>query len=171
MAQVIVETTNSTNGVLRKRCTDQRAATDRRSDVVQIRSFCSSYLICSAVSGLRHRLNQDDVVDVFKEVRDRSGVERYASRRCRSRNSPDEFVACFGRSAGKSTLIFNERDAARHRRHVCSTIGSLLIRHLDSLKQSIRYVPQGHIIHRAVTVFSNSLLCLPRLRTFSGRIK
>jgi len=77
---------------------------------------------------------------------------------------PNEFVGMLGPSgAGKSTLM----DSMNGMRP--ATSGNVLInnldlyRHLDSLKQSIGYVPQDDIIHRELTVY-RTLYYVARLR-------
>jgi len=77
---------------------------------------------------------------------------------------PNEFVGLLGPSgAGKSTLM----DSMNGMRP--ATSGNVLInnldlyRHLDSLKQSIGYVPQDDIIHRELTVY-RTLYYVARLR-------
>lgn len=77
---------------------------------------------------------------------------------------PNEFVGMLGPSgAGKSTLM----DSMNGMRP--ATSGTVLInnldlyRHLDSLKQSIGYVPQDDIIHRELTVY-RTLYYVARLR-------
>lgn len=77
---------------------------------------------------------------------------------------PNEFVGLLGPSgAGKSTLM----DALNGMRPASSgfvLINNLdLYRHLDSLKQSIGYVPQEDIIHRELTVY-RTLYYVARLR-------
>jgi len=77
---------------------------------------------------------------------------------------PNEFVGLLGPSgAGKSTLM----DSLNGMRPATSgyvLINNLdLYRHLDSLKQSIGYVPQDDIIHRELTVY-RTLYYVARLR-------
>ena len=77
---------------------------------------------------------------------------------------PNEFVGLLGPSgAGKSTLM----DALNGMRPASSgyvLVNNLdLYRHLDSLKQSIGYVPQDDIIHRELTVY-RTLYYVARLR-------
>ena len=77
---------------------------------------------------------------------------------------PNEFVGLLGPSgAGKSTLM----DSLNGMRPASS--GQVLVnnldlyQHLESLKQSIGYVPQDDIIHRELTVYS-TLYYVARLR-------
>src|SRR5438046_4205601 len=77
---------------------------------------------------------------------------------------PNEFVGLLGPSgAGKSTLM----DALNGMRPASSgyvLVNNLdLYRHLDSLKQSIGYVPQDDIMHRELTVY-RTLYYVARLR-------
>ena len=106
-----------------------------------------------------------DVIDITKVVKNRSGggmikllddVDLTIQ--------PNEFVGLLGPSgAGKSTLM----DSMNGMRPASS--GSVLInnldlyQHLDSIKQSIGYVPQDDIIHRELTVY-RTLYYVARLR-------
>ena len=106
-----------------------------------------------------------DAIDITKIVKNRSGggsikllddVDITIQ--------PNEFVGLLGPSgAGKSTLM----DALNGMRPASSghvLINNLdLYRHLDSLKQSIGYVPQDDIIHRELTVY-RTLYYVARLR-------
>ena len=102
-----------------------------------------------------------DVFQVTKEVPNRSGAGkvRLLDEVCLS-IQPNEFVGLLGPSgAGKSTLM----DSLNGMRPASS--GQVLVnnldlyQHLESLKQSIGYVPQDDIIHRELTVYQHALLC------------
>ncbi|MEP6920538.1 MAG: FHA domain-containing protein [bacterium] len=106
-----------------------------------------------------------DVFQVTKEVPNRSGPGkvRLLDEVCLS-IQPNEFVGLLGPSgAGKSTLM----DSLNGMRPASS--GQVLVNnldlyhHLESLKQSIGYVPQDDIIHRELTVYS-TLYYVARLR-------
>ncbi len=106
-----------------------------------------------------------DVFQVTKEVPNRSGggKVRLLDEVCLS-IQPNEFVGLLGPSgAGKSTLM----DALNGMRPASSGgvfVNNLdLYQHLESLKQSIGYVPQDDIIHRELTVY-NTLYYVARLR-------
>ena len=106
-----------------------------------------------------------DVFQVTKEVPNRSGRGKvrllddvYLS------IQPNEFIGLLGPSgAGKSTLM----DSLNGMRP--PTSGQVLVnnldfyQHLESLKQSIGYVPQDDIIHRELTVY-RTLYYVARLR-------
>ncbi len=95
-----------------------------------------------------------DAVRITKDVKNRSGGGTIRLLDDVSLSiQPNEFVGLLGPSgAGKSTLM----DAMNGMRPASS--GAVLINeqnlyhHLDSLKQSIGYVPQDDIIHRELTV-------------------
>jgi ABC-type multidrug transport system ATPase subunit len=76
----------------------------------------------------------------------------------------NEFVGVLGPSgAGKSTLI-NALNGMRQTTNGRVLINNLeLYQHIDSLKQSIGYVPQDDIIHRELTVY-RTLYYVARLR-------
>ncbi len=96
-----------------------------------------------------------DSVNITKEVKNRSGGGNIKLLDNVSLSiKPNEFVGLLGPSgAGKSTFM----DALNGMRPASG--GSVLINnldlyeHLDSLKQSIGYVPQDDIIHRELTVY------------------
>jgi ABC-type multidrug transport system ATPase subunit/pSer/pThr/pTyr-binding forkhead associated (FHA) protein len=106
-----------------------------------------------------------DSVNITKEVKDRSGGGLIKLLDSVSLSiQPNEFVGLLGPSgAGKSTFM----DALNGMRPASG--GSVLInnldlyQHLDSLKQSIGYVPQDDIIHRELTVY-RTLYYVAKLR-------
>ncbi len=109
-----------------------------------------------------------DSVNITKDVKNRSGggMIRLLDNVSLS-IQPNEFVGLLGPSgAGKSTLM----DAMNGMRPASD--GSILInnldlyQHLDSLKQSIGYVPQDDIIHRELTVY-RTLYYVAKLRLSS----
>jgi ABC-type multidrug transport system ATPase subunit/pSer/pThr/pTyr-binding forkhead associated (FHA) protein len=81
--------------------------------------------------------------------------------------SANEFVGVLGPSgAGKSTLI-NALNGTRRTSSGQVLINNLeLYQHIDSLKQSLGYVPQDDIIHRQLTVY-RTLYYVARLRLSS----
>ena len=106
-----------------------------------------------------------DSVNITKDVKNRSGggMLRLLDNISLS-IKPNEFVGLLGPSgAGKSTFM----DALNGMRPASG--GSVLINnldlyeHLDSLKQSIGYVPQDDIIHRELTVY-RTLYYVAKLR-------
>ncbi len=106
-----------------------------------------------------------DSVNITKEVKNRSGGGKIKLLDNVSLSiMPNEFVGLLGPSgAGKSTFM----DALNGMRPASG--GSVLInnldlyQHLDSLKQSIGYVPQDDIIHRELTVY-RTLYYVAKLR-------
>jgi ABC-type multidrug transport system ATPase subunit/pSer/pThr/pTyr-binding forkhead associated (FHA) protein len=163
---VSIEDAGSTNGVYINgaRITGRRPI--QNQDVVQIGPFV---LQADAQRGVAifdtRSKTRIDVIDITKEVKNRSGggmikllddVDLTIQ--------PNEFVGLLGPSgAGKSTLM----DSMNGMRPASSghvLINNLdLYQHLDSLKQSIGYVPQDDIIHRELTVY-RTLYYVARLR-------
>lgn len=162
---VFIEDAGSTNGVHvnGKRIAGRQMLTP--SDVAQIGPFvirCEGQVVMIFDTRSKTRI---DAVDITKIVKNRSGsgtikllddVDLAIQ--------PNEFVGLLGPSgAGKSTLM----DALNGMRP--ATSGKVLIndldlyQHLDSLKQSIGYVPQDDIIHRELTVY-RTLYYVAKLR-------
>jgi ABC-type multidrug transport system ATPase subunit/pSer/pThr/pTyr-binding forkhead associated (FHA) protein len=164
--QIIIEDVGSTNGVYINgtRITGRRPVQNR--DIVQVGPFVLQADPQRGVAIFDTRSKtRIDVIDITKEVANRSGggmikllddVDLTIQ--------PNEFVGLLGPSgAGKSTLM----DSMNGMRP--ATTGHVLInnldlyQHLDSLKQSIGYVPQDDIIHRELTVY-RTLYYVARLR-------
>ena len=164
--QIIIEDVGSTNGVYINgtRITGRRPVQNR--DIVQVGPFVLQADPQRGVAIFDTRSKtRIDVIDITKEVPNRSGggmikllddVDLTIQ--------PNEFVGLLGPSgAGKSTLM----DSLNGMRPASSghvLINNLdLYQHLDSLKQSIGYVPQDDIIHRELTVY-RTLYYVARLR-------
>ncbi len=163
---IIVEDTNSTNGVYVNGARISGRRPILGSDVVQIGPFVLHADVQRGIAVFDTRSKtRIDVVDVFKEVRDRSG--RGKIRLLDDVDLailPNEFVGLLGPSgAGKSTLMdsMNGMRPATGGHVLFNNLD--LYQHLDSLKQSIGYVPQDDIIHRELTVF-RTLYYVARLR-------
>ena len=166
---VLIEDAGSTNGVYVNGTRIKNKVPIASSDTVQIGPFL---LLADAERGLAvldtRSKTRIDAIDITKIVPNRSGggtikllddVDLTIQ--------PNEFVGLLGPSgAGKSTLM----DALNGMRP--ATNGLVLINsqdlyeHLDSLKQSIGYVPQDDIIHRELTVY-RTLYYVARLRLSS----
>jgi ABC-type multidrug transport system ATPase subunit/pSer/pThr/pTyr-binding forkhead associated (FHA) protein len=163
---VMIEDAGSTNGVYVNgaRITGRRPITNR--DIVQVGPFV---LQADAQRGVAifdtRSKTRIDVIDITKEVTNRSGGGKIKLLDDVDLTiQPNEFVGLLGPSgAGKSTLM----DSMNGMRP--ATAGHVLInnldlyQHLDSLKQSIGYVPQDDIIHRELTVY-RTLYYVARLR-------
>ncbi len=162
---VVVEDLNSTNGVY---VNGQRISVKslEYGDLIQIGSFViesDEYgNICVFDTRSKTRI---DAVGITKDVKNRAGAGMIRLLDDISLSiSPNEFVGLLGPSgAGKSTLI----DAINGVRPPSSGSvyinGQDLYRFIDSLKQSIGYVPQDEIIHRALTV-EKTLFYIAKLR-------
>ena len=166
---VTVEDAGSTNGVYvnGERISGRRGV--QLSDVIQIGPFVLQADAAQGVAVYDTRSKtRIDCINIAKVVKNRSGG---GSIRLLDdvglTIQPNEFVGLLGPSgAGKSTLM----DSLNGMRPASSghvLINNLdLYRHLDSLKQSIGYVPQDDIIHRELTVY-RTLYYVARLRLSS----
>ena len=163
---VAVEDTGSTNGVYvnGERITSKRPV--QPSDVIQIGPFVLQADAHQGVAVFDTRSKtRIDCINIVKIVTNRSGGGTIRLLDDVGLTiQPNEFVGLLGPSgAGKSTLM----DSLNGMRP--ATSGNVLInnldlyRHLDSLKQSIGYVPQDDIIHRELTVY-RTLYYVARLR-------
>lgn len=163
---ITVEDVGSTNGVYVNgaRITGRRPLAPR--DIVQVGPFVlqADQQRGVAVFDTRSK-TRIDVIDITKVVPNRSGggmikllddVDLTIQ--------PNEFVGLLGPSgAGKSTLMdsLNGMRPASSGRVLINNLD--LYQHLDSIKQSIGYVPQDDIIHRELTVY-RTLYYVARLR-------
>ena len=165
---IIIEDLNSTNGVyVNGERVSRQVITP--NDAVQIGSFLIKVDGAGNVGVFDTRSKtRIDLVNIIKEIKNRSGggMIRLLDNISLS-IQPNEFVGFLGPSgAGKSTLM----DAMNGMRPASG--GSVLInnldfyQHLDSLKQSIGYVPQDDIIHRELSVY-RTLYYVAKLRLSS----
>jgi ABC-type multidrug transport system ATPase subunit/pSer/pThr/pTyr-binding forkhead associated (FHA) protein len=163
---VSVEDAGSTNGVY---VNGERIGGKRQiqlSDVIQIGPFVLQADARQGVAVYDTRSKtRIDCINIAKVVANRSGGGQIKLLDDVGLTiQPNEFVGLLGPSgAGKSTLM----DSLNGMRPASSgyvLINNLdLYRHLDSLKQSIGYVPQDDIIHRELTVY-RTLYYVARLR-------
>ncbi|MCB1024650.1 MAG: FHA domain-containing protein, partial [Acidobacteria bacterium] len=162
---VVVEDLNSTNGVY---INGERISrrTVSPADAIQIGSFVLKIDEYNNIGVFDTRSKiRIDSIGITKEVRNRAGGGKIRLLDDISLSiKPNEFIGLLGPSgAGKSTYM----DALNGMRP--PTSGSVLInnqdlyRYLDSLKQSIGYVPQDDIIHRELTVYK-TLFYVAKLR-------
>ena len=171
--KVFIEDVGSTNGVYLNGTRINHKALIGSGDTVQIGPFLLLADVERGVAILDTRSKtRIDAIDITKVVPNRAGggtikllddVDLAIQ--------PNEFVGLLGPSgAGKSTLM----DALNGMRP--ATNGLVLVNsqdlyeHLDSLKQSIGYVPQDDIIHRELTVYRTLyyVACLRLSRDVSG---
>ena len=163
---VTLEDAGSTNGVYINGQRISSRTAIRLSDVIQIGPFV---LQADAQQGVAvydtRSKTRIDCINIVKIVPNRSGGGQIKLLDDVGLTiQPNEFVGLLGPSgAGKSTLM----DSLNGMRPATSgyvLINNLdLYRHLDSLKQSIGYVPQDDIIHRELTVY-RTLYYVARLR-------
>ncbi len=165
---IVIEDLNSTNGIyVNGKQTSKATLTP--NDSVQIGSFLIRIDGAGNIGVFDTRSKtRIDSVNITKEVKNRAGGGRIRLLDNVSLSiQPNEFVGLLGPSgAGKSTFM----DALNGMRPASG--GSVLInnldlyQHLDSLKQSIGYVPQDDIIHRELTVY-RTLYYVAKLRLSS----
>ena len=165
---IFIEDQNSTNGVYvnGKRVSRQMLTPE---DAVQIGSFQIRVDGAGNIGVFDTRSKtRIDSINITKEVKNRTGGGTIRLLDAVSLSiQPYEFVGLLGPSgAGKSTFM----DALNGMRPASG--GNVLInnldlyQHLDSLKQSIGYVPQDDIIHRELTVY-RTLFYVAKLRLSS----
>ncbi len=165
---IVIEDLNSTNGVYINGTRISRQAITPE-DQVQIGSFLIRIDPAGNIGVFDTRSKtRIDSINITKEVKNRQGGGTIRLLDAVSLSiQPNEFVGLLGPSgAGKSTFM----DALNGMRPASG--GSVLInnldlyQHLDSLKQSIGYVPQDDIIHRELTVY-RTLYYVAKLRLSS----
>ncbi len=162
---IVIEDLGSTNGVYVNGNRISRQNVGLENDI-QIGSFLIKLDQANNIGVFDTRSKtRIDSVNITKDVKNRAGggMIRLLDNVSLS-IQPNEFVGLLGPSgAGKSTLM----DAMNGMRPASG--GSILInnldlyQHLDSLKQSIGYVPQDDIIHRELTVY-RTLYYVAKLR-------
>ncbi|MDI1242805.1 MAG: FHA domain-containing protein, partial [bacterium] len=164
-ADVVIEDLGSTNGVFINGNRASRQAI-RPEDSVQIGTFIIRADPAGNISVFDSRAKtRIDAVNIVREVKNRSGRGKVTLLDGVSLSiQPNEFVGLLGPSgAGKSSLI----EAMNGNRPASS--GNVLVnnqdlyRNLDSLKQSIGYVPQDDIIHKELSVY-RTLYYVAKLR-------
>jgi ABC-type multidrug transport system ATPase subunit len=164
--RVTVEDAGSTNGVYvnGERIGGRRPV--QLSDVIQIGPFVLQADAAQGVAVYDTRSKtRIDCINIAKVVTNRSGGGSIKLLDDVGLTiQPNEFVGLLGPSgAGKSTLM-DSMNGMRPATSGYVLINNLdLYRHLDSLKQSIGYVPQDDIIHRELTVY-RTLYYVARLR-------
>ncbi len=163
---VAVEDAGSTNGVY---VNGERIGGRRQvqlSDVIQIGPFVLQADARQGVAVYDTRSKtRIDSINITKIVANRSGGGSIKLLDDVGLTiQPNEFVGLLGPSgAGKSTLM-DSMNGMRPATSGYVLINNLdLYQHLDSLKQSIGYVPQDDIIHRELTVY-RTLYYVARLR-------
>ena len=163
---VTIEDLNSSNGTYKngERIIGRKVIGEE--DIVQIGPFLLRVHTQKGVAVFDTRAKtRIDAFQVTKDVPNRSGSGKVRLLDEVSLSiQPNEFIGLLGPSgAGKSTLM----DSLNGMRPASS--GQVLVnnldlyQHLESLKQSIGYVPQDDIIHRELTVYS-TLYYVARLR-------
>lgn len=164
-ADVVIEDLGSTNGIFINGNRVSRQVI-RPEDSVQIGTFIVRVDAAGNISVFDSRAKtRIDAVNIVRQVKNRSGRGKVTLLDGVSLSiRPNEFVGLLGPSgAGKSSLI----EAMNGNRPAQS--GNVLVnnqdlyRNLDSLKQSIGYVPQDDIIHKELSVY-RTLYYVAKLR-------
>ena len=164
-ADIFVEDLKSTNGVFinGKRISKEAV---RPNDAVQIGAFIVGADAGGNINVFDTRSKtRIDAVNITKHVKDRSTGGKLTLLDSISLSiQPNEFVGILGPSGAGKSMLMDVMNGTRS-----ADTGSVLInnrdlyRHLDSLKQSIGYVPQEDIIHRELTVY-RTLYYVAKLR-------
>ncbi len=163
---VFVEDRRSSNGVYVNGVRISGRRPVQLHDVVQIGSFLFQADPVAGVSVFDTRSKMRiDAIDITRIARNRSGPGTIMLLDDVDLTiQPNEFVGLLGTSgAGKSTLMnaLNGMSPTTSGRVLINNLD--LYQHLDSLKQSIGYVPQEDIIHRELTI-QRTLYYVARLR-------
>ena len=163
---LFIEDTRSSNGVYINGARISGRRPVQPQDVVQIGSFLFQADPMNGVFVFDTRSKiRIDAIDITRVERNRSGPGTILLLDDVDLTiQPNEFVGLIGTSgAGKSTLM-NALNGMRPMTSGRVLINNLdLYQHLDSLKQSIGYVPQEDIIHGELTV-QRTLYYVARLR-------
>ena len=163
--EIIVEDLKSTNGVFinGKRVSKEQI---RPNDAVQIGAFLIGVDAGDNINVFDTRSKtRIDAVNITKQVKDRSAGGQLTLLDSISLSiQPNEFVGILGPSGAGKSMLMNVMNGMRPADSGSVLINNLdLHRHLDSLKQSIGYVPQDDIIHRELTVY-RTLYYVAKLR-------
>jgi ABC-type multidrug transport system ATPase subunit/pSer/pThr/pTyr-binding forkhead associated (FHA) protein len=163
---VLIEDTGSTNGIYVNGGRIRGRYLLQKEDVVQIGPFV---LKGDKVKGIEvfdsRSTTRIDALAVTETVRARG---KHPARKLLDEVSlaiePNEFVGVLGPSGAGKSMLLKALNGMRR-----TTSGRILInnldlyQHVDSLKQSIGYVPQDDIIHRELTVY-RTIYYVARLR-------
>lgn len=165
---VVVEEAGSANGVYVNGGRVIGRQSIGNDDVVQIGPFVLRLEPSGGIAIFDTRAKtRIDAIAISQTIGKRPGQGRKLLDEISLAISANEFVGVLGPSgAGKSTLI-NALNGTRRTSSGQVLINNLeLYQHIDSLKQSLGYVPQDDIIHRQLTVY-RTLYYVARLRLSS----
>ena len=162
---IVVEDLKSTNGVYinGKRVSGQAIGPN---DAVQLGAFVIGVDGAENINIFDTRSRtRIDVVNVTKQVKDRmSGGKLTLLDSVSLSIQPNEFIGILGPSGAGKSMLMDVMSGIRPAETGTVFINGLdLYRCLDSLKQSIGYVPQEDTIHRELTVY-RTLYYVARLR-------
>ncbi len=162
---IVIEDQKSTNGIFinGKRISKEAV---RPNDAIQIGAFLLGVDGGGNINVFDTRSKtRIDAVNITKQVKDRSAGGQLTLLDSISLSiQPNEFVGILGPSGAGKSMLMNVMNGVR-----AADSGSVLVnnldlhRHLDSLKQSIGFVPQEDIIHRELSVY-RTLYYVAKLR-------
>jgi len=162
---VQIEDAGSTNGVYVNGGRVSGRHLVQNEDVVQIGPFVLRVDSASgiAVFDTRSKL-RIDAIAITKIVHQPGRASRKLLDDISLAIEPNEFVGVLGPSGAGKSMLMNALNGMRRTSSGRVLINNLeLYQHIDSLKQSIGYVPQDDIIHRELTVY-RTLYYVARLR-------
>lgn len=162
---IAVEDLKSTNGVF---INGKRVSREviKPNDAVQIGSFLIGVDAAGNINVFDTRSKtRIDAVNITRQVKDRTAGGQLTLLDSISLSiQPNEFIGILGPSGAGKSMLMNVMNGMRPADSGSVLVNNLdLYRHLDSLKQSIGYVPQEDIIHRELTVY-RTLYYVAKLR-------
>lgn len=162
---IVIDDLNSTNGVY---INGKRVSKEiiNSNDAVQIGSFLLRIDPSGNIGVFDTRSKtRIDAVNITKEIKNRSGSGKVKLLDSISLSiQPNEFVGFLGPSGAGKSMLMDAMNGVRPAGSGNVLINNLdLYRHINSLKQSIGYVPQDDIIHRQLTVY-RTLYYVAKLR-------
>src|SRR5437588_1577684 len=162
---VQIEDAGSTNGVYVNGGRVSGRHLVQNEDVVQIGPFVLRVDSASGIAVFDTRSKiRIDAIAITKIVHQPGRASRKLLDDISLAIEPNEFVGVLGPSGAGKSMLMNALNGMRRTSSGRVLINNLeLYQHIDSLKQSIGYVPQDDIIHRELTVY-RTLYYVARLR-------
>src|SRR6266581_353785 len=162
---VQIEDAGSTNGVYVNGGRVSGRHLVQNEDVVQIGPFVIRVDSASGIAVFDTRSKiRIDAIAITKIVHQPGRASRKLLDDISLAIEPNEFVGVLGPSGAGKSMLMNALNGMRRTSSGRVLINNLeLYQHIDSLKQSIGYVPQDDIIHRELTVY-RTLYYVARLR-------
>ncbi len=164
-SEIFIEDLKSTNGVYVNGENVSKQAV-RPNDAVNIGTFIIGLDAAGNANVFDTRSKtRIDVIDISRQVKDRSGGGQITLLDSISLSiQPNEFVGFLGPSGAGKSMLMDVLNGSLPASTGSVRVNNLdLYRHIDSLKQSIGYVPQDDIIHNELTVY-RTLYYVAKLR-------